>query len=112
MGNTPPSRRAKVKTPINFWPSLDPWLNAMNAADRICNRPKTLRTVPGRLLARLLYSIVMIKWPPKKLRNDEHARPISTLLQPAQTRPDGPAVASPAPVSPAINAWLSLVGKP
>ena len=46
---------------------------------------------------------------PKKV---EKPRPIRTFFQPAQSRTEGPAAASPAPASPAISSWVSLVGIP
>jgi hypothetical protein len=33
FGRIPPSTRARVNTPMNFWPSLLPWLKAMSAAE-------------------------------------------------------------------------------
>ena len=30
-----PRTSTSVKAPMNFWPSLEPWLNAMSAADTI-----------------------------------------------------------------------------
>ena len=38
--------------PIVFCASFSPWLNAMNAADTICARPKNRETVAFRTLAK------------------------------------------------------------
>ena len=46
-GRTPPSTKANVNVPMNFWPSFVPWLKAMKAAERIWSLPKTFLTVPG-----------------------------------------------------------------
>ena len=35
LGIIPPRTRARAKTPMNFWPSLLPWLKAMKAEERI-----------------------------------------------------------------------------
>ena len=53
-----------------------------------------------------------MKSPPKKPRNVEKTRPISTFCQPLHNSACGPVVARLAPVSPAMSAWDSLVGKP
>src|SRR4030042_3345280 len=40
----PPSTSARAKIPMNFCPSLLPWLNAKKAAESISSRLNTLRT--------------------------------------------------------------------
>ena len=47
VGRAPARTRASVKAPMNFWPSLEPWLKAIKAAEAICNQRKTRRTFPG-----------------------------------------------------------------
>src|SRR3990172_6247289 len=48
----------------------------------------------------------------EKPRSVENPRPIKTFCQPCHRSTSGPAAASPAPLSPAMRAWLSLVGRP
>src|SRR5262245_47957191 len=111
-GSTPPSTSARVNTPMNFCPSLLPWLNAMNTAEKTCSLPKTVRTRPGVQLAQIDRIDQIKKKPAKKPRKVEKRSPISTFCQPSQRRTEGPAAASPAPERPATRAWLELVGKP
>ena len=47
VGRTPARTSASVRAPMNFWPSLEPWLKAIKAAEAICNQRKTRRTFPG-----------------------------------------------------------------
>ena len=50
ISRKPLRKSTKAKVPMNFWPSLDPWLKAMNPADTTCSLPKTRRIVDAGVL--------------------------------------------------------------
>ena len=111
-GSTPPSTSASVKAPMNFWPSLDPCENAMNADENTCAHRKRPRTFPGTAFRNSQKIAVITTSPPRNPRKVEKIRPSATFFQPSATRASGPAVANPAPARPATNACVSLVGIP
>src|SRR4030042_3330712 len=56
----PPTTSARAKIPINFCPSLLPWLNAKKAAESISSRLNTLRTNDGLARRNIQYRPVII----------------------------------------------------
>src|SRR3989337_1631602 len=85
-GSTPPSTSARVNTPMNFCPSLLPWLNPMNAAESICRRPKRRRTTARGTRRKIQEIATIIANPPRNPRIDEKPRPMRTLRHPSQRR--------------------------
>src|SRR3989338_8482182 len=108
----PPSTNARTNAPMNFCPSLEPCPNDMKAAERSWSLPNSFFILEGGELRQIQEISQMTKKPKPKPKNVENKRPMRTFCQPSQRRTEGPAVARPAPVSPATRAWLSEVGRP
>lgn len=100
-GSTRPSASATANTPMNRWPSLCPWPDAMRAADSTCSLPKT-RRARLRCHRRHPWGIKVIRlMAPRNPSTVEKKRPITNLLQASHSLTAGPAVARPAPARPA-----------
>src|SRR5690242_6528674 len=79
----PPKTKAKQKTPINFWPSLEPWLKAIKPADKICQRAKRRRERLGEVFQKTSCTPVAVNQPAIKPTTEEKPRPIRTFSQPS-----------------------------
>ena len=101
-----------MKTPINFWPSCAPCKNALAPAAMAWPTVKILLAF-RRWVSRKSHTIsFVIRKPPMKPINVETTRPIKTFSHSSPLTACNPPRAMAAPVSPAINAWDSLVGIP
>src|SRR5687768_14721113 len=94
----PAEKRARVITPIVFWASLEPWLNAMNAEETSCKRRNRLPTREGGDLAkRKKRSFINRAETMKPITGEKMRGRITLLKRPSQMTLFMPRAAMPAP---------------
>ena len=103
---------AKVIIPMVFCASLEPWLNAIAAAVRICSLLNIVVTIAGLAWRKTQYMASIMTKPKVNPSRGEKASPITIFSMPEPTRTLGPPWAIPAPATPAIRLWLPLTGSP
>ena len=102
-----------MKTPINFWPSCAPCMNAIAAPPAICAPPKKPVVRRRSMFLHRNSTSLAAAQPNAKPSRVDRTRPYRTLIHSPPLMPaKPPCSAMAAPDSPAIRAWLSLVGMP
>ncbi len=108
----PPASMVSANTPMNFCPSLRPWLKAMKAAETICSTSNWRLARLGRALPASRITSLPISRAPPNPSPSEQTSPIPTFCQPVHCRAVQPPPASAAPARPASSACDLLTGMP
>ncbi len=110
-GRIPAATSAAVMIPIVFWAPLEPWLNAIYAAEISWSRRKRSLIRCGSARRNTLSSRTITRNAPARPMIGEPTRGTTTFVAIASTcTAEAPSAASVAPSSPPISAWLLELG--
>ena len=113
FGMTPAENRARAMTPIVFWASFEPWLNAMNAAETTWSRRKRSLIRAGWARRKRFSRTTMKPNPITTPSTGDVTRGKSTLpTMPSTLSTPVPAATIDAPIRPPISEWLLELGIP